>query len=795
MAACLHCGEPVPSGPDHVGGPDFCCGGCAGAHGLIKGLGFGKYYERRCIDPDQRRLRPEVDAPVVDYTARVLSRPGEEDGATTSTLYLMVEGLHCAACVWLIESVLAREPDVETARVNMTTRRLVLTWRGTADRANDLVGRVTALGYRLVPYDPALLEQTGRDDEKQLLRAMAVAGFAAGNVMLFSVSIWAGYFQGMMASTRDLLHWASALVALPAIVYAGLPFYRSAVTALKAGRLNMDVPISLAVILAGSMSLYETITGGAHAYFDSAVTLLFFLLIGRYLDRRARGRAHSAAEQLVAMGAGNATVILEDGSRRMMPPSEVAPGMTVLVAAGERVPVDGQIVSGTSDLDTSLITGETVPALAKPGDKIFAGAINLSGALHLTATASGEETVLAEIVRLMEAAEQGRARYVAIADRVARLYAPVVHLLALAAFLYWLIPGGQPWQSALLIAVSVLIITCPCALALAVPVVQVIASGRLLKKGVLLKEATALERLARVNRIVFDKTGTLTTGRLDLIPNPNLAEQDIVLAVGMAATSTHPLARALARAYPRYPALENVQETPGSGLSVRTSRGEYRLGSRDWCAVSNAPPSKQDAQGPEIWLKGPKGKPVRFGFRDQFREDAEQVVAELWARDFGLSLLTGDREPVVRKAAEELGIEDWHAGMTPLHKTVTLDAIQTAGGRPLMVGDGLNDAPALAAAYVSLSPSSAADISQTAADAVFQGDKLAPVLEVLGVARRADGLVKQNFGIALIYNMVTIPLAMAGHVTPLVAAIAMSSSSIAVIANALRLTRGPAWRP
>ncbi len=776
---CLHCGEPVPGGV--AGDRRFCCAGCAVAYDTVAGLGLEQYYARRSIDPALRPLRPDADEPPTDHSAYV--RHGADGIAT---LNLMVEGLHCAACVWLIESVLGRQPGVVRARLSMTTRRLALAWRAGEADANALVASVAGLGYRLVPYDPGLLGAESERRDKALLRAMAVAGFAAGNVMLLSVSVWAGHDSDMPLATRDLFHWISALIALPAIAYAGRPFFASAASALRAGRTNMDVPISLAVILTPAISLLETFGGGAHAYFDSAITLLFFLLVGRYLDSRARGRARSAAEQLVALGGAAVTVIEPGGATRSILPRDARAGMTVLVPAGGRIGVDGRVSDGESSLDTSLITGESVPAAARPGDRVFAGTLNLSAPLRLEVTAVGEDTLLAEIVRLMEAAEQGRARYVALADRVARLYAPVVHLLAALTFAGWWL-AGFGWQPALLNAIAVLIITCPCALALAVPVVQVVASGRLMRRGVLLKSATALERLTTVDTVVFDKTGTLTTGRLVLAAPPADDDGALRLAAGIAQTSLHPLARALVRAAPDAPAAAGVRELPGQGLALAGPAGELRLGSRPFCGVDES--DAEEAPGPELWLARPGRPPLRFGFRDDLRPDAAALIGRLRRAGLGVELLSGDRAPSVAAVASVLGIADWRARCTPQDKVARLRALAAAGHRVLMVGDGLNDAPALAAAEVSMSPASAADIARTAADVVFQGETLAPIAETLAVARGADRLVRQNIALALVYNAVAVPLAVLGYVTPLVAAIAMSSSSVLVIGNALRLGR------
>ncbi len=746
-------------------------------------MGLAEYYRRRSLDPAARLLKPE---PIAEAD---LSRLATTDEEGRSTLHLAIDGLHCAACVWLIESVLAREPDLIEGRVNMTTRRLKLVWRGGVERAGQIVGRIGALGYRLVPFDPRLMAAAKSQEESELLRAMAVAGFAAGNVMLLSVSVWAGHAEGMGEATRALFHWLSALIALPAIAYAGRPFFRSALGALRALKTNMDVPISIGVVLAAAMSLHETIVQGPHAYFDSAVTLLFFLLIGRYLDRHARGRAHAAAEHLLALRATAVSVVDGEGVVHLVAPETVAPGQAVLVASGERVGVDGMVASGESTLDTSLVTGESLPQPARPGTAVFAGMVNLGGPLRLTVTRTGEGTLLAEIVRLMEAAEQGRSRYVALADRVARLYAPVVHLTALATFLGWVL-AGTAWQTALLYAVAVLIITCPCALALAVPAVQVVASGRLLKRGILLKSATALERLARIDTVVFDKTGTLTLGRPELASAPP-APEDLALAAGLARASRHPLAQALVRRCPQAPLVDGVVEHAGKGLAARLGEGEVRLGSRDFVAAAEptAQTAAQTGALPELWLSRPGRPALRFAFADSPRPDASAVVTALASQGLKVELLSGDRQPAVAALAAEINIATWQAEADPQAKCAHLARLAAEDRRVLMIGDGLNDAAALAEASVSMSPAAAADIAQTAADVVFQGDRLQPVLETLSVARASQRIVRQNLGLAIGYNLLAVPLAVLGLVTPLIAAAAMSASSILVVANALRVAR------
>ncbi|MBK8210780.1 MAG: heavy metal translocating P-type ATPase metal-binding domain-containing protein [Rhodospirillales bacterium] len=787
-AACAHCGTPSPAAGDT--GFTFCCSGCEAAYAMVSGLGLEAYYQRRSIDPEQRPLRPETEPAVLDLDSWVRA---DDDG--TASISLLVEGLHCAACVWLIEAVLTRHPGVVAARINMTTRRLQLRWREVETTPEQLIDTVGRLGYRLVPYDPACLEAGGADEEKALLRAMAVAGFAAGNVMLLSVSVWAGHAEGMGAGTRTWFHWLSALIALPAIAYAGRPFFRAAWGALRTRHVTMDVPISIGVLLAAAMSVQQTVAGAQHAYFDAAIGLLFFLLIGRYLDRRARGRARSSAEQLLALAARAVTVVNADGTRHVLPPHRVLPGARVLATAGERIAVDGRVVEGNSTVDTSLIDGESTPKPAGRGTPVFAGTLNQSAVLLIEVTATGENTLLAEIAQQVELAEQQRGRYVVLADRVARLYAPVVHTAALSTFLLWWGLFGVPWQQAMMNAIAVLIITCPCALGLAVPAVQVVATGRLLRRGILVKSATALERLAEADTVVFDKTGTLTEGRPKLIPDAALDGATLSQAAALAAGSRHPLARALVEAgeaagWLPQAALE-VREIAGCGLERQTAAGIVRLGSAAFCGLaedsSGAGPS--DEARPELCFIRPEQPSVRFRFEDALRMDAADVVLRLRERGYPLLLLSGDRAPVVSRTAKEVGIERWEAVLRPTDKLARLTELAAAGRRVLMIGDGLNDAPALAAAHASMSPSSAIDVAQTAADAVFQGSRLAPVLEAVRVAQRARALVRQNLVLSLGYNLIAVPLAIAGQVTPLIAAVVMSTSSLLVIVNALRLNR------
>jgi Cu2+-exporting ATPase len=686
-----------------------------------------------------------------------------------------------------IETDLGALPGVRSVRVNLTGRRAAVTYAEGEIAPQDLIDRLGTIGYMARPFDP---RETGltKDDREggRLLKALAVSGFAASNVMLLSVSVWSGAED----ATRDLFHWLSAMIALPAVAYAGRPFFYSAINALRLGRLNMDVPISLGVLLASFMSLFETFHGAEHAYFDAAVTLLFFLLAGRYLDHLMRARARSAIAQLVSLSADGATVIDADGTRRYLPARDLKAGMTVAVAAGDRLPADGRILEGISDMDRSLLTGESAPETVKPGNLVHAGELNLTAPLTVEITAAGNDTFLSELVRLMSSAEQSQSRYIRIADRLARFYSPAVHTLAATTLVGWLLLGFG-WHDSLMAAIAVLIITCPCALGLAVPAVQVVASGRLFRSGVMIKDGAALEKLGGVDTVIFDKTGTLTKGEPQLVSPLMVSTDTLALAAGLAQASKHPLSQALVREVNarglQAIGVSDLAEHPGLGLSGTWNGEALKLGSRAWCGVEEA---EEDKGLLEFAFRRGSKAAVIFQFEDRLRPAAAETVAKL--KDMGLDvhLLSGDREAAVKRVAETVGIATAVSRASPKAKLAYVDALSKAGRKVLMVGDGINDAPALAAGYTSMAPSTASDIGRTAAETVFMGESAAAVSEAIAVSRRTQRIAKENFALAVGYNVFAVPLAMVGLVSPLVAAIAMSSSSIIVIANALRVGLG-----
>ena len=657
------------------------------------------------------------------------------DGKGASRLELAVKGMRCAGCIAKIERGIAALPGVEDARVNLSTAKLSVRWREGRTTAETIVASVNAFGFEAFPYDPDALIRHDDDEGRLLLRCLAVAGFAASNVMFLSICIWAGLDDEMGPGTRTLLHWISGLIAVPAALYAGRPFFRSAFASLAVGRANMDVPISLAVFLTLGSSVAETLQQGEHAYFDGITMLLFFLLIGRYLDHRLRERARTAARELLALQATTAVRIGADGHTRAVPARDVIPGDRLLLAPGERAPVDCVIEQGLSDIDLSMLTGETLPQAAGPGHRVAAGSINLSQALVVQAVARVDESAVAELARLIETGEQSRASFVRLADRAAALYVPVVHSLAWLTFAGWLLGpliahalgfemAAIGVRGALMNAVAVLIITCPCALGLAVPAVQVVATGRLFKRGVLVKSGDALERLAQTDVVIFDKTGTLTLGKPRL-ETPIEAEA-LQAAAALARASRHPLSRAIAEAAGVGAMADAIRETPGEGIEGVLNGRRARLGRR----VYAAPEAADVADGaPELWFAIEGAPAVRFVFADALRADAAEVIRALAKRGIAVELLSGDRPVAAGVAARAAGIEHWRGGVSPADKTARLAELRAQGKRTLMVGDGLNDAAALAGAHVSASPGSALDISQAASDIVIQGAMLMPLVE------------------------------------------------------------------
>jgi Cu2+-exporting ATPase len=696
-----------------------------------------------------------------------------------NTLDLIVRGASCGGCLAKIEGGIAKLPGVETARLNLSTGKLRVEWSGNL-KSKTIVETVSALGYGATAFDALKIDAESERTERRLMTALVVAGVGTAAVMFFSEPLWFG--TDLSVEGQSILRWLSAAVAIPVSAFAGQPFFRSAVASIMRRRLNMDVPISLAIVLALGLSIYETIAGGRHSFFDAAVMLLFFLLIGRVLDARLRRRAYAAANELASMQTATATRLNSNGIAEAVRVSDIRPGDMLLVAAGEQLVVDVEVVSGESDGDFRLVTGEVEPARVAPGQKLYAGTVNLSSAVRVRALAEANDSLMSDIARLLEAGEQKKSSYRRLADKAAELYVPQVHATAALGFVGWLVFGASAAQ-ATYVAVTVLIITCPCALALAAPLVQVVAAGRLFREHIYLSSGDALERLAAVDHVILDKTGTLTLGDPVLRQEPN-QEPGLRQAAQLARASRHPFSRALVRVAGPGPIAEGIKEYPGQGVSGAVDGRPARFGSASFLNVASQ-------GGSELWFAVEGEPPATFHFDDQLRSDAADAIARLKAMGMEVELISGDGSERVARAAHAAGILHWKAGATPQSKAAHVQALESSGLKVLMVGDGLNDAGALAGAHASIAPGGAVDVSRLASDCVFSGDSLSAIVRIVEIARIARLRMRENFAFAALYNLIVIPIALFGMVTPLIAAVAMSASSVVVTLNALRMAGSP----
>lgn len=691
------------------------------------------------------------------------------------SLDLLVRGAKCASCLGRIEGAVARLPGVEMARLNLSTGKMQVAWRGTL-APRKVIEAVTGLGYGAAAFEGGKADLAASREERGLLVAMAVAGLATANVMFLSEPVWFG--EDIDLSTITMFRWLAALVAVPAALFSGWTFFASALKSVQHRRLNMDVPISLAVLLSLALSLLATAACGEHTYFDAAVMLLFFLLIGRFLDARLRRRAYAAANALAAMQTTSATR-LSAGAAEAVRASDIRAGDVLLIAVGERLPTDAEVIAGASEADLRLVTGEVEPRATYVGQTLHAGAVNLSVPLRVRVLAAADRSLMADVARLLEAGEQKKSAYRRIADRVAAAYVPQVHALALLGFVGWLIVGATLTQAAF-VAVTILIITCPCALGLAAPLVQVVAAGRLFKREIYLSSGDALERIAAVDHVVFDKTGTLTLGDPVLMAGP-WTQQDLTNAAQLARASRHPFSRAIVAEAGAGPVAEQIEEHPGQGVEGMIGGRRARLGQAAFVGAG------EGARG--LWFAF-RGEPaVAFAFEDELRQGARETVARLKTMGLGVEVVSGDTDERVARAAAAAGIDAWSANATPQSKAVRLAELERLGKRVLMVGDGLNDAGALANAHASMAPGGALDVSRLAADCVYGAGNPDAVAETILIAREARRRMRENFGLAALYNVLAIPIALAGWATPVVAAAAMSASSAVVTLNALRMSR------
>ncbi|GLQ36289.1 copper-translocating P-type ATPase [Amylibacter marinus] len=687
-------------------------------------------------------------------------------------LSISVPDMRCAACMQKIERAVSEVKGVISARVNLSQKQVMIHRAPEIDIEDAILDAITNLGFEAHLLDNKQMGTVRDTAGHALLMRLGVAGFAAVNVMLLSVSVWAGADGTMMT----LLHLISAAIAIPSLFFSAQPFFKSALQALRARGLNMDVPISLAILIAAVMSLYETLIGGGAVYFDAALSLTFFLLAGRYLDHQSRLKARSAAVELSALVLPRAQKITATGICTV-DIQELELGDHILVRRGARVPVDGLLHSEAADMDVSILSGESLPMAMVTGAPVFAGSMNLGAPVEICVTSIGQDTRLAEIAQMVATAEASKTRYTSLADRAAQIYAPVVHLLALLAFVFWQFYSGDT-RFAITVATAVLIITCPCALGLAVPAVMTVASGRLFRQGVIIRNGTALERLCSVDTVVFDKTGTLTSGDFTISKRP--APQEHRLAQALALKSDHPLCRAITDdgVSGALPHITDIQEISGCGMQGKYLGQTVKLGHAEWVGAHSSSDQVQ------TWIRFGQQSPQMFQFAERPKPSAKPAIEMLLARGLRVVILSGDRQQSVDRFAQSMGVSQAVGGVLPEEK---MRLLRSFGDKVLMIGDGLNDTAALASASVSMAPAKAIDAARAASDFVLSRDDLTLIASTITTAQSARLRMLENFSIAAGYNAVAIPIALVGLASPLLAAIAMSGSSICVSLNALRV--------
>ena len=812
---CFHCSLPIPAG-DRVAGEiegrarGFCCTGCKSVCQAIYGAGLQGFYQRT---PEGVPLAPppELPAQLALYDLDEVQEEFVGDLGELRDIHLLVEGIHCAACVWLIENTLQGMPGVEEARVNLSGRRLHLKWHNGRLQLSRVLQRLGEIGYKAVPYDPDSAEGSIRRENRHLLYRMGFAGFTMMNLLWISIALYSGADRGEF---RSLFHWVGFALATPTLVYSGFPFFKGAWSGLRNLHLGMDLPIAIGASITYLYSLYVTLSGSAtgEVYYDTVVNFLFVILVGRYLEAISKRQAVASTQRLLDLQPRVAT--LWDGQReRIVPIRSVRTGDRVLVKPGERVPIDGRVVDGSSTLDEAMLTGESEPVPKRENDRVSAGTINGKGALIIDVEQTLRDTALGRIIRLVEEAQASKAPIQCMADRVVPWFVAATIGLATVTFLWWL---GTDFEIALMAATAVLIITCPCAFGLATPMSIAVASGLGARHGILVKNGEVLETLSAINHVVFDKTGTLTEGKISVVSVdmggsrwqrgdarvPAEIEALVSALAVMERRSEHPVAVAIVAfgeeiKVPSAAApVEAFESEPGFGVSAAVGGRRILAGNRRWMVSHGVEPrvlfdervEALDAQGIGSLRCAIDGKEVAvIGVEDRIRPGAADLIADLTAEGVHVTLLSGDRREAAEAIAARLGGMEVIAEVLPEDKDEVVGGLQGGGHRVAMVGDGVNDAPALVRADVGIAMGSGTDVSIASADIVLMSSELDRVRLAIGLSRRTLKTIRQNIGISISYNVIMVPLAMAALVTPLVAAVSMPISSLLVIGKAARI--------
>ncbi|MBK6657919.1 MAG: heavy metal translocating P-type ATPase [Proteobacteria bacterium] len=800
-ATCFHCGEPIAAGVDWQVELDgrlvaLCCPGCAAATSAIRDFGLGDYYRHR----DSFAPRPHQDELPGDRyqvydDADMLARFAKVEGAVASA-DLTLAGMSCAACAWLLESRLAHAPGVDRFEVHFASRRASVRWRVADTGLSRILDAVASLGYDARPFTPDARRAQIEAETGSLLRALGVAALFGMQVMMIAFAFYTG---GIEPDMQRFLRWTSLVMSVPVVGYCALPFYRTAWAAVRAGGLVMEVPVALAILLAFAGSVWNTVLDQDAVYFDSVSMFVSLLLASRYLEMRARAVASGRLEAFTALVPDGACRIRRDADGEhfeTVPAMRLAPGETVLVRAGETIPADGVVSAGDSAVDESILTGEALPQARGPGSRVLGGSVNLESVLRVEVTAVAAESFAGHLAQLVRAAAEARPAGVELSQRAARWFVAAVLLVSVATAVFWWQHDTSRWFS---ITLAVLVVSCPCALAIAVPAALAAAHASLLGEGIAVLDGRALERLAAVSHCLFDKTGTLTVGQLalrDIECYGGVERGDALkLACALAQGSNHPIARAL-RAAPEAGGVQAVthhESVTGAGMGGRLAGAHLALGSAAYMASLGvalpSPHAEQEQPGKEAWLARDGQCLARLEFDDRLRDDAQDLFTWLRGHHYATAIVSGDRAPVVEALARACGVKDFQAARTPADKQAEVARLQGQGAVVLMVGDGVNDAPVLAQADVSIAMADSAASARQQASVLLLTPQLSSVSRVLEVARRARRIMRENLWWEVLYNVIALPLAAAGWLAPWAAALGMSVSSLVVVLNALRLVR------
>lgn len=797
-ANCFHCGLPIPQGASFIVNIDdrdqaMCCSGCQAVAQAIVANQLTDFYKFRTdIGSRPEDLIPEQlrDLQVYDSADLQRSFVRETEGSVREAS-LILEGIVCAACVWLNEHHVKQIPGVLDFRVNYSTHRAILRWDTSQLKLSTVLQAISEIGYHAHPFDPGRLESLQKKEKSAALRRIAVAGLGMMQVMMVAAAMYIGAVSDMDLQMRNFLRWISLVMTVPVVFYSARVFFQSAWRDLRRGRFGMDVPVSIGIGIAFTASVWATLTGGGEVYFDSVTMFTFFLLTGRYLEMNARHKAGQVAEELVRLMPATAT-LLKDGVQEVIPVSQLVSGDRVLIKPGEVVPADGSVLEGISSTNEALLTGESLPCRKTEGDKLVGGTVNIESPLTMQVSQVGDHTVLASIIRLLERAQAEKPELARLAEKVSSRFVPLILLTATAVFFYW--HQHEPDQ-AFWIALSVLVITCPCAFSLATPTALTAATGLLTSRGVLTTRGHALETLARIDELVLDKTGTLTYGQLAVVDFQTLGQMSEPeckqLAVGLEQASEHPVAKAITQLSTTVYPMTQLSSESGRGVQGYWRDECYRLGTLSFVAeltqVELPTHLMNNSVYSQVYLGSKAGWLAQITLTDQIRAGASEALKALNDLGIKVTLLSGDHPAVVQQVAVQLGITKALGGQLPADKLSYVKALQAQGKVVAMVGDGVNDAPVLAGAAVSIAMGSGSQLAQASADMVLLSENLQQLPFAINTSKRMQTIIKQNFAWTIGYNLIAIPLAATGLVAPWMAAIGMSASSLIVVLNSLRL--------